>query len=180
MNAGARQARGLLLCFHHADSGLGVEHVAALVDIAKNEQIIGGAFHRKFDNQNAWMRRWEMLLRSISLPMGVPLFGDQSVFVKAAVFRQLGGFADIPLMEDVDFSRRLRRSGRLALLDPPVWSSPRRFRRLGNLSTSLVNALMILFFYLGVSPHTLHRWYYRERFGPRKPQHNRENQSPRV
>jgi glycosyltransferase involved in cell wall biosynthesis len=162
MNAGALRARGSLLCFHHADSRLGPEHIATLVEAAENEGIVGGAFHRKFDSQGAWMQRWEKLLRSISLAVA-PLFGDQSLFVKASVFRLLGGYADIPLMEDIEFSRRLRRVGRIALLDPPVWSSPRRFRRLGNVSTLFLNTLFILLFYLGVSPCTLHRWYYRER-----------------
>ena len=101
--------------------------------------------------------------RSILAAAG-PLFGDQSIFVKVDVFRQLGGFADIPLMEDIEFSRRLRRMGRITLLDPPVWSSPRRFRRLGNASTLLLNTVSIAPFYLGIIPHTLHRWYYRERF----------------
>jgi Glycosyltransferase like family 2 len=163
MNAGASKARGSLLCFHHADSRLEPEHIAALARAAKTEEVIGGAFHRRFANQNFWMKRWEKLLRSIIAAAG-PLFGDQSIFVKVDVFRQLGGFADIPLMEDIEFSRRLRRMGRITLLDPPVWSSPRRFRRLGNSSTLLLNTLFIALFYLGISPHTLHRWYYSERF----------------
>ena len=163
MNAGAAQARGSLLCFHHADSELGPEHLAALAVAARTDGIAGGAFHRQFDDRHFWMKRWEKLVRRISAA-AAPLFGDQSIFVKANVFQQMGGFADIPLMEDVEFSRRLRRMGRIALLDPPVWSSPRRFRRLGNLRTLLLNAAFIGLFYFGVSPHTLHRWYYGERF----------------
>ena len=163
MNAGAAQARGSLLCFHHADSELGPEHLAALAAAARTDGIAGGAFHRQFDDRHFWMKRWEKLVRRISAA-AAPLFGDQSIFVKANVFQQMGGFADIPLMEDVEFSRRLRRMGRIALLDPPVWSSPRRFRRLGNLRTLLLNAAFIGLFYFRVSPHTLHRWYYGERF----------------
>ena len=105
----------------------------------------------------------ERLLRRISAIAG-PLFGDQSIFVRADIFQDMGGFADIPIMEDIEFSRRLRRVGRLALLDPPLWSSPRRFRRLGNVRTSALNALFIVLFYLGVSPDKLHRWYYRPHF----------------
>ncbi len=163
MNAGATEARGSLLCFHHADSKLGPEHVAALTAAAKNHRIVGGAFHRQFDDRHFWMKRWEGLVRRISAAAG-PLFGDQSIFVKADVFQQMGGFADIPLMEDIEFSRRLRRMGRITLLDPPVWSSPRRFRRLGNVRTLLLNAAFIGLFYIGVNPHTLHRWYYGEQF----------------
>ena len=172
MNAGAMEARGSLLCFHHADSELGPEHLAALAAAAKTDGIVGGAFHRQFDDRHFWMKRWERLVRRLSAAAG-PLFGDQSIFVKADVFHQMGGFADIPLMEDVEFSRRLRRMGRITLLDPPLWSSPRRFRRLGNLRTLLLNALFIVLFYFGVSPHTLHRWYYGERFDRRRPANRR-------
>jgi hypothetical protein len=154
------------MCFHHADSELHPEHLASLVDAARTQGITGGAFHRRFDDRRVWMTWWERLLRRISKVAG-PLFGDQSLFVKSAVFRQLGGFADLPIMEDVDFSRRLRRLGPITLLDPPLWSSPRRFRRLGNARTLFVNLALIALFYLGVSPQTLHRWYYARRYDDR-------------
>jgi Glycosyltransferase like family 2 len=167
MNAGAKITRAALLCFHHADSELGPEHVASLVHASRTPGIIGGAFHRRFDDRRIWMTWWESLLRRISKVAG-PLFGDQSLFVKNDVFRQLGGFADIPIMEDIDFSRRLRRLGAITLLDPPLWSSPRRFRRLGNARTLLVNSALIALFYLGVSPQRLHRWYYGRRHDERR------------
>ena len=166
MNSGAKITRAALLCFHHADSELGPEHVASLIHTARTPGTIGGAFHRRFDDRRTWMTWWESLLRRISKVAG-PLFGDQSLFVKNDVFRQLGGFADIPIMEDIDFSRRLRRLGAITLLDPPLWSSPRRFRRLGNARTLLVNSALISLFYLGVSPQRLHRWYYARRYDER-------------
>jgi hypothetical protein len=97
MNAGAKEARGFLLCFHHADSQLRSEHLQSLTMAAENREIVGGAFHRRFDNRNSLMTKWERLLRCISPMMG-PLFGDQSLFVKADVFQRMGGFADIPIM----------------------------------------------------------------------------------
>jgi glycosyl transferase family 2 len=166
MNAGAKITRAALLCFHHADSELRPEHVASLVHAARTQGIIGGAFHRRFDDRRSWMTKWESLLRRISKVAG-PLFGDQSLFVRNDVFWQLGGFADIPIMEDIDFSRRLRRLGAITLLDPPLWSSPRRFRRLGNARTLFVNSALIALFYLGVSPQRLHRWYYARRYDER-------------
>lgn len=167
MNAGAQEARGLLLYFHHADSEFRSEHLESLAIAAGNKEIVGGAFHRQFDDRHFWMKKWERLLRRISAVTG-PLFGDQSIFVRADVFHEMGGFADIPIMEDIEFSQRLRREGSIVLLDPPLWSSPRRFRRLGNLRTSLLNALFITLFLLGVSPDRLHRWYYRSRFDARR------------
>jgi rSAM/selenodomain-associated transferase 2 len=159
MNAGAAEARGSLLCFHHADSELRPEHLSALEKAARNEAILGGAFHRYFDNRRTFVVWWEGLIRRVNSFAG-PLFGDQSIFVRSSVFERMGGFADIPLMEDIEFSRRLRRLGSVVLLDPPLWSSPRRFHRLGNWRTTLLNMAFIGLFYLGVDPCTLHRWYY--------------------
>ena len=160
MNAGAAEARGLLLCFHHADSELRPEHLNALEQAARNDAIFGGAFYRRFEDPRAVVILWAGVVRRIYSLAG-PLFGDQSIFVRASVFERLGGFADIPLMEDIEFSRRLRRLGRIVLLNPPLRSSPRRFRRLGNWRTTLLNGTFISLFYLGVGPYTLHRWYYR-------------------
>jgi hypothetical protein len=158
MNAGARAARGTLLCFHHSDTELRPEHLDALAQVAASQAILGGAFHRRFRVQRMLWR--EPIIRWLS-SLGGPFFGDQSIFVRASVFQKLGGFADIPLMEDLEFSRRLRRLGRVALLDPPLWSPPRRLGRLGTWWRTLRNTAFIGLFYLGVDPHTLHRWYYR-------------------
>ena len=160
MNAGAAQARGALFCFHHADSRLSTEHIIALKKTARNHAISGGAFYRHFDNRRIDVVLLENLVRRLNSLAG-PLFGDQSIFVRASVFQGLGGFADIPLMEDIEFSRRLRRVGNIVLLDPPLWSSPRRFHCLGKWRTSLLNFVLIGLFYSGVDPCTLHKWYYR-------------------
>jgi uncharacterized protein len=153
-NLGASVARGELLCFHHADSQLKPEHLAALAEAAKNEEIVGGAFHRRFYPPRMLWR--EPLVRTINRFAG-PLFGDQSLFVRTTVFQKIGGFANFPLMEDVEFSRHLRRAGRVTLLDPPLWSPP---RRPGTWRTAIRNSALICLFYLGIEPRTLHRWYY--------------------
>jgi hypothetical protein len=157
MNAGAGAARGTLLCFHHSDTELLPEHLRALEKAASNKTIVGGAFHRRFRAQRIMWR--DRLIRWLS-QLGGPLFGDQSIFVKASVFQALGGFADIPLMEDLEFSRRLRRLGAIMLLDPPLWSPPRRLGRLGTWGRTLRNSAFIGLFYLGVDPRRLHSWYY--------------------
>lgn len=173
MNAGAIAARGILLCFHHCDSELRPEHLSALEKVAGNDAILGGAFHRRFHPQRAMWR--EPLVRWMS-SLGGPLFGDQSIFVKTSVFHRLGGFADMPLMEDMEFSRRLRRLGGVALLDPPIWSPPRRLGGLGSWWRTLRNAAFIGLFHLGVDAQTLHKWYYR-RSWTRSNQHSNPNNS---
>lgn len=161
MNAGAQVARGSLLCFHHADTEMTPAHLESLLAVEANPAVIGGAFHRRFDDRHRWMCQWEKSVQAINNWFG-PVFGDQSIFVKSWLFHQMGGFADIPLMEDIEFSRRLRSLGRTRLLHPPISSSPRRFKHLGNWTTSFINISFILLFYLGASPHWMHRWYYRK------------------
>lgn len=163
MNMGAACASGRLLCFHHADTMMTPEHLQSLIEVAGDAEIIGGAFHRKFDNRHRWMLRWESIVHRIDRGFG-PFFGDQSIFVRADTFRAMGGFADIPLMEDLEFSARMKKEGPIRLLQPPIWSSPRRFQQLGNWRTSAMNAAFIAMYYAGVSPQRLHRWYYSKKF----------------
>lgn len=156
MNAGARHARGEWLLFQHADTELARAHVQALAALG---DAVGGAFHRKFDERHPHCRWIEPIERWRNQHFGA-LFGDQSIFVRREHFEKLGGFADIPLMEDLEFSKRLRRSGPIALLDPPVATSTRRHARHGAWKTTLTNAALIALYKLGVSPARLHAWYY--------------------
>ncbi|MGI8431349.1 MAG: TIGR04283 family arsenosugar biosynthesis glycosyltransferase [Chthoniobacterales bacterium] len=162
MNLGAACASGEAVIFHHADGLLQPEHVSAIAQALRDPAVVGGAFYRKFDRRHPRLLWLETVARFLTRRGGT-LFGDQSVFVRREVFTRLGGYAPIPLMEDMEFSKRLRRSGRIALLDPPMESSSRRHERRGAWRTSIQNGLFILLYYGGCSPHRLHRWYYRER-----------------
>ena len=162
MNLGAARATGDALVFHHADTILRAEHVAAIGAALRNSAVIGGAFYRKFDRRHPRLMWLERVARYLTRRGGT-FFGDQSVFVRREIFTALGGFAPIPLMEDMEFSRRLRRSGLLAVLDPPMESSGRRHVRRGAWRTSIQNGLFIVLYRCGCSPHRLHRWYYRQR-----------------
>ena len=160
MNAAARVATGNVLLFQHADTELTQGHVDALHAAMRDADVIGGAFHRKFDQRHARLRWLEAVARRLN-ERGSTLYGDQSIFVRRATFEQLGGFAEIPLMEDLEFSKRLRRAGRTVVLDPPIASSARHHERRGALRTSIRNGLMIALFRMGMSPQRLHTWYYR-------------------
>ena len=163
MNLAAESATGDVLIFHHADSILTRTHLAAIERALRDPETIGGAFYRKFDGRHPCLRWLEVAGRFLTRHGGI-FFGDQSVFVRRETFRALGGFAPIPLMEDVEFSRRLRRSGRVAVLDPPLQSSHRRHLERGPWRTSLQNGLFIVLYKCGLSPADLHRRYYRDRW----------------
>jgi len=160
MNLGAAAATGDVIVFQHSDTDLEETHLAAIETAMSDPGIIGGAFYRKFDGRHPRLLWLESVARFLTRHGGT-LYGDQSIFVRRDVFMRLGGFAKIPLMEDVEFSRRLRAAGKVAVLDPPVRSSARRHLRKGAWRTSIQNGLFIVLYRLGVSPHRLHRWYYR-------------------
>jgi rSAM/selenodomain-associated transferase 2 len=159
MNLGAAASSGDVLVFQHCDTCLTRAHLEAIRQILADREIVGGAFFRKFDRRHPRLLWLESIARFRSRHGGT-LYGDQSIFVRRDVFERLGGFAGIPLMEDVEFSRRLRSAGKIAVIDPPVASSARRHLRRGAWRTSIQNGLFIVLYHLGVSPRRLHRWYY--------------------
>ncbi len=161
MDLGAAAATGEWLLFHHVDTDLTPAHLQALVSLTANTAVVGGAFYRRFDERHPTLRWLEPVERCHNRTFGA-LYGDQSIFVRREVFARLGGFRGLPLMEDVDFSLRLRRAGTIVLLDPPIASSPRRHLARGPWRTTFKNASLLALFHLGISPRRLHRWYYPE------------------
>ncbi|CAN5707680.1 TIGR04283 family arsenosugar biosynthesis glycosyltransferase [soil metagenome] len=165
MNDGAAVATGDVLAFLHADTEIELPHVEAMGRaLADSPRLVGGAFYRQFDERHPRLRWLETVARFLTRNGGT-LFGDQTVFVRREVFEQLGGFAEIPLMEDVEFSRRLRARGPVAVLDPPIRTSPRHHLENGAWRTTIRNGLFLLLFKLGVSAETLHSIYYARRGG---------------
>ena len=161
MNEGARQADGEVLLFHHADTELEAEHLFALDAAMRADAALGGgAFQRRFDERHPhlrWVQPWETLrCRRFG-----PLFGDQSIFVRRTVFETLNGYAEVPLMEDVEFTLRLRRRFQVTLLTPAIRSSSRKYLEEGSWRTTGRNALFLALFTFGCSPERLHQWYYR-------------------
>jgi rSAM/selenodomain-associated transferase 2 len=162
MNEAARLATGEILLFQHADTELTHTHFKSLQAAMSDAALAGGAFQRRFDERHPYLR-WIEPLEALRCRCWGPLFGDQSIFVRRETFEALGGFADIPLMEDVEFSCRLRRRARVAILRPAIRSSARKHLVQGRWRTTLTNALMLFMYVAGVSPHWLHGWYYRRR-----------------
>jgi hypothetical protein len=86
-------------------------------------------------------------------------YGDQGIFVRRSVFEKLGGFPDLPIMEDLEFGRRLKKSGKRILLKSPITTSPRRWDREGVGYVTLRNQILVLLYWFGVSPARLAHWY---------------------
>ncbi|MDG2125538.1 MAG: glycosyltransferase, partial [Verrucomicrobiales bacterium] len=120
-----------------------------------------GGFQKAFATHHPKMRWLEPFVRWYSGRWGI-LYGDHSVFVRREVFEAMGGFAAVKLMEDVDFSDRIRQEGKVVLLDPPLETSMRRFKRRGYLKNRLQNLLFVWLWRMRLADDkTLYRWYYR-------------------
>lgn len=168
MNAGAAEALGDVLVFLHADVGLPQAAWSALVEALGEQDVIGGAFSRRFDSPSRLLALGSRLADIRGRRLRVYL-GDQTIFSRRGVFVKAGGFPDTLLFEDVEFSRRLRRQGRTVLIREPILASSRRFDEEGNLRRLCRNLHLILLYCLGADPDRLARRYYPDRFGGTAP-----------
>lgn len=158
MNAGAAVARGGTLMFLHADTLLPANYLDGVLASLRAPDVVGGAF--RFGIRDPFPGRWlvecttNLRARWSRMP-----YGDQALFVRRWAFDALGGFPELPIMEDYEFVSRLRRLGRLALLNEAVLTSGRRWERLGFLRATLINKLVILGYHCGVPPVKLAALY---------------------
>ena len=158
MNAGAGEARGEVLLFLHADSRVSAAGLAALRRALESGPWLGGAFHLKIDSPRTCLQ-WISRLANLRSRWLHLVYGDQAMFVRARVFEELGGFASLPICEDLEFYRRLKRRGPVLLLREETLTSPRRWNADGVAYTTFRNAVIASAFLLGFSPRILSRWY---------------------
>jgi rSAM/selenodomain-associated transferase 2 len=157
LNSGALLVRPdqEVILFLHADSLLGKD---CLQQICDNPDALWGAFHQRI-NSPATTYRWIERGNATRVRVWRVPFGDQAIFVRKVVFDQVGGFDEIPLMEDVAFSKKVRRIARPELLQGPVLVSARRWDQRGPIRQTLQNWSIQIAYALGVSPQRLKQWY---------------------
>jgi len=159
MNLGARATTGDTILFLHADTRLPDGAAPAIETALAVPGVVGGRFDVRFDTDRPIFRMIAWFMNTRSRASGI-CTGDQAIFVRRADFEAVGGYPEIPLMEDIELCRRLKRRGRLRALRLRVTTSARKWEREGPLRTiGLMWALRLLHFF-GVAPARLHRWYY--------------------
>ena len=157
LNSGAARARGEILLFLHADCRLTPGCLKRIKSISS--RVDGGAFTMQLDGSGLQYRFLSMG-GNIYCRITGTYFGDRGIFVRADYFRELGGFASMPIMADVEFSRRMKRSGNCVLLKGPVISSSRKFDREGPLRNLYLIFYALLAYRLGVNPGKIKEKYY--------------------
>jgi uncharacterized protein len=157
MNAGAGISRGSILLFLHADTRLPDGYPAHIRKIL-SDSTAGGAFRFGISQPFSGRRLVEWMTNFRARHFQMP-YGDQAIFVRRRDFIKMGGYKSMPIMEDYDFIRRLRRYGRIVIADAAVHTSGRRWIELGVLRTTSINQLMVAGYLSGVAPEKLAMLY---------------------
>ncbi|MBL8070290.1 MAG: TIGR04283 family arsenosugar biosynthesis glycosyltransferase [Nitrospira sp.] len=158
LNAGAAASRCEVFLFLHADTQLPSNARQAIATTLSDQACVGGRFDVRFDSPRPIARLVGHMMNLRSRWSGIAT-GDQALFVRREVFERIGPFAEIPLMEDIEFSRRLKRAGRLAPLHHQVVTAFRRWERNGPVRTILLMWTLRFLYWIGVSPDRLQHFY---------------------
>ncbi len=159
MNAGAAAARGDIVLFLHADTQLPAGAFGRITGCMEGDRFVGGAFDLGIGSEGLAFRIIEKAASLRSRFTRVP-YGDQAIFVRSGYFHRIGGYREMPLMEDVDLMRRIRRAGgRIFIIPERVRTSGRRWAREGVARCTIRNRTIMLLYLMGVSPQRLARRY---------------------
>ncbi len=160
MDLGAEAATGDVLLFLHADTRLPAGWHDDVREALEDHKVVAGGFRLAIDAPGPWFRLVERVVELRFRLLGL-LFGDQAIFVRKDVFHRVGGFERLPLMEDVDCVKRLKKAGKVVLLEKSVITSSRRWLSDGLYANTMKNGLFLALYHAGIPPRVLYRWYYR-------------------
>ncbi len=159
MNSGAQCASGDILLFLHADTLLPNHALVAIAAAMRDNRFVAGAFDLGINSDRPIFRVTEKYVFLRTRLTRVP-FGDQAIFIRRAYFENIGGYQDIPLMEDVEIMGRIRKRGdRICIIPARILTSPRRWEKEGILSCTFRNWTIQMLYALGVPPEQLQKWY---------------------
>jgi GT2 family glycosyltransferase len=148
MNQGKGLAVGDTLLFLHADTFIAPQALTKITGALREPQVVGGAFARQYASGSLFLRTTCLLAELRGKAFGWFL-GNQAIFIRTEVFDALGGFRELEIFEDLDFSRRMKQAGRVVTLRPPVVSSARRFSSRGPVRTTLSDLWLTCRYLLG-------------------------------
>jgi rSAM/selenodomain-associated transferase 2 len=160
LNEGAGTASGDILLFLHADTFLEKGWAGEIASAMEDPSCSGGAFTFAIAHPGRKYRLLEYWVKLRCAVLKLP-YGDQGLFIKKDIFEKIGGYKDIPLMEDVDIIERLKKTGTLKISRLKAFTRDRRWAKKGWVRVSLMNHMIMMLYRIGVDPRTLARLYYR-------------------
>ncbi len=158
MNAGAAAARGEVLFFLHADSVPPPNALPLIERTLADARVVGGAFEHLFA-EPVWSLYAVTLINRVRYRLTRNYYGDQGIFVRAAVFHRLGGYKPLAILEDLDFTRRLQKAGWSVLIPVPLRTSGRRFLARGPWRTFFFIVWLLLLHTLGLDTEAYADYY---------------------
>jgi len=159
MNVGAAHASGDILVFLHADTTLPTHALLLIQKTLQNKQIVGGAFTLQIRSSSLALRMVAAFSTIRSRITRAP-YGDQVIFLRKSYFDAIGGYHDIPLMEDVELMRRIKKKkGKIIILSTPVVTSARRWDQEGFYYTTLRDIIIIFLYWCGLPAEKLAKFY---------------------
>ncbi len=160
LNAGANASTHETLVFLHADTLMPLTATNKINTTLDNQNADWGRFNLAFTNKKPIFKMIAWLMNKRSCITGI-VTGDQTLFVKRNTYFDCGGFADIPIMEDIDLSKRLKKHSLPICLSETVITSSRKWESQGIARTIMLMWLLRAKFFFGVSAHVLAKQYYR-------------------
>jgi rSAM/selenodomain-associated transferase 2 len=159
MNAGARVAGGDILIFLHADTVLPKDALAGISEVMEKKSPVGGAFDLSYRSHKRSVRLIASLASIRSRLTRIP-YGDQAIFIRKNYFDEIGGYSEIPFLEDVELMRRIKKRGdRIHILRQSVLASPRRLENEGLIRCTLRNRIVTALYFMGMAPEKLAAFY---------------------
>jgi hypothetical protein len=162
MNAGAQIARGEVLWFLHADLDVPLGSLADIQTALANPRMAGGCFRLRFPRRE-WIYRVSDSLGNVAVNFFGFALGDHGIFCRRTAFRQVGGYPEVPILEDAEIYRRLRGEGRMVQLRKEIVSDPRAFEAHGRYRTTAVYFSILALYVIGIPIRVLNRIYLRFR-----------------
>lgn len=156
MNKGAEIAKGDILLFLHADTHLPEDGIAAINTVMLDKEVLGGSFYMKFDDDSLPFRFFSTFTKINSSYF---TYGDQAIFIRKDVFKEIGAYKAIPIFEDFEIQKRLRKKGKFVKLHLAVTTSARRFVKNGIIKQQLFNIALLCAYEMGCSPAKLKKYY---------------------
>lgn len=159
MNAGASVARGEVLIFLHADTELPARALKKIGSFIEKQECVAGAFDLGIKSEKFIFKKIAAISSLRSRVCRIP-YGDQAIFIRKEYFRKIGGYKEIPLMEDLELMGRIKKSkSKIWIIPERVMTSPRRWEKEGVIYCTLRNWALQTLYFLGVPPDKLSKFY---------------------